>query len=66
MVCMLINSVSTTLHVPTRRHGTDRVHVHSMGGFCHCNQRSARLYSHVCSTDGTNRHSRYNTVPTMI
>ena len=57
----LINSVSTTLHVPMRRRGTDRIH--SMGGFCCCSQRSAWLYSHLCSTDGTYRH---NTVPTMI
>ena len=57
----LINSVSTTLHVLMRRRGTDRMH--SMGGFCCCSQRSAWLYSHLCSTDDTNRH---NTVPTMI
>ena len=56
-----INSVSTTLHVPMRRRGTDRMH--SMGGFCYCSLRRARLYSHLCSTDGTNHH---NTVPTMI
>ena len=57
----LINSVSTTLHVPMRRRGTDCMH--SMGVFCCCSQRSAWLYSHLCSTDGTNRH---NTAPTMI
>ena len=51
----LISSVSTTLHVPMRRRGTDRMH--SMGGFCCCSQRSAWLYSHLCSTDDTNRHN---------
>ena len=43
----LINSVSTTLHVyvPMRRHGTDCVHVRSMGGIV---IREVRGCTHIC------------------
>ena len=62
MVCMRgFNSVSTILCVPTWRRGTDCIC--SIGGFCRWNQRNTQLYSHSCSTDGTNCH---NMVPTTI
>ena len=37
--------------------------IRSTGGFCCCNQRSARLYSRLHSTNSSIRH---NTVPTTI